>query len=412
MTSEERHEARYKRRKTKRDQKRKDFLERHCGYAYASSRDGLYEAMTEASRHVMKKASVQRYRMQAAAKNAALSDAMQKGRDITKGFICFDRMERGKTRHIMSVHFSERVGQKSINENILIPAMFRSNIYDNGASQKGRGTSHFVSELTKHLIRHYKRYGAEGYALIVDLHDYFGSADHDVIRENVARAIDDPMARRFCDQSLRAYERYHIRVNGQTPEQARKGIGLGSEVNQTFMVSYLNRLDHLIKENLRIKGYDRYMDDFILLSPSKEYLFTCLKEISKMCKELKVNLNPEKTQIVKLSHGFTILKTKWILTGTGRVIRTPSRKAITTERRKMKKQAALLEKGVLEFSDVRSSYASFRGSMTVSKKKRRANKKNTFHNISRNAYMSLKRLDILYNDLFIDPFIRGDYKHG
>jgi hypothetical protein len=311
----------------------------------------------------------------------------------------------------MSVHFSERVAQKSINGNILIPAMFRSNIYDNGASQAGKGTSFFVSELTKHLIRHYKRYGTQGYALLIDFHDYFGSASHDVIRENVRKAIDDPRVHHFCDQSLRAYERHHIRVDGQDPRQAKKGIGLGSEMNQTFMVSYVNRMDHVIKEKLRIKEYDRYMDDFILIHPSKTYLQYCLGEIQKTCADLEITLNPKKTSIVKLSHGFTILKTKWILTKTGKVIRTACRKSITRERRKLKKQKTLLDAGVLEYQDIRASYESFRGSLIVSKKKRKKAKRKTFHNPSRKAYRTLKRLDSLYNDLFIRPFIEGDYRN-
>jgi hypothetical protein len=405
MTSQERREARYIRRKARREEKKRAFLEQNCSYDYAASRDGLDEAMKSAAKHVMKKASVQRYCMQAAVKNAELSDNMQKGSDITKGFICFDRVERGKGRHIMSVHFSERVGQKSVNKNVLIGAMFRSNIYDNGASQKNKGTSFFVSELTKHLIRHYKRYGTKGYALIIDFHNYFGSADHDVIRENIAKAVDDPRVWKFCDQGLRAYERYHIRVDGQDPDQARKGIGLGSELNQTYMVSYCNRMDHLIKEKLRIKGYGRYMDDFILLHPSKDYLKMCLKEISQICDDLKIELNPKKTQIVKISRGFTILKTKWILTDTGRVVRMPSRQAIVSQRRKMKKQKKLLDEGVITFADVWCSYASFRGSMEVSKKQRK-NYRKVYHNVSRKARRSLHNLDTLFNQLFV--YQRGE----
>lgn len=176
-------------------------------------------------------------------------------------------------------------------------------------------------------------------------------------------------------------------------------------MNQTFMVSYVNRMDHLIKEKLGIKGYDRYMDDFILIHPSKEYLRFCLEEIRRVCQELRVELNPKKVSIVKLSHGFTILKTKWILTDTGRVVRMPSRKAIVYQRRKMKKQKKLLDEGVITFADVRCSYASFRGSIEASKK-RRKNHRRVYHNVSKKARRSLRNLDTLFNQLFV--YQRGE----
>ena len=38
------------------------------------------------------------------------------------------------------------------------------------------------------------------------------------------------------------------------------------------MLSVLNDLDHAIKERYRCKYYGRYMDDFIIISESKEKL--------------------------------------------------------------------------------------------------------------------------------------------
>lgn len=96
---------------------------------------------------------------------------------------------------------------------------------------------------------------------------------------------------------------------GENPDTVEhKGLGLGSEDNQTIAVSYPNKLDHYIKEVLQIHEYARYMDDGYLIHESKEYLEYCLQEIRRICAELKIELNEKKTRIVKLSHGFTFLK--------------------------------------------------------------------------------------------------------
>ena len=74
-----------------------------------------------------------------------------------------------------------------------------------------------------------------------------------------------------------------------------------------YALIYLDDLDRFIKEKLQIKGYIRYMDDFILIHKDKNYLRYCLKEIDRFCKErLKVELN-SKTQIGKVKSGIDFL---------------------------------------------------------------------------------------------------------
>ena len=62
--------------------------------------------------------------------------------------------------------------------------------------------------------------------------------------------------------------------------------------SQILAIFYLNDLDHFIKENLKIKYYVRYQDDFCLFHPSKSYLRFCLNSI-------KIFLNHEKLLLNK-----------------------------------------------------------------------------------------------------------------
>ena len=76
----------------------------------------------------------------------------------------------------------------------------------------------------------------------------------------------------------------------------------------------------LVKEKLGIKGYVRYMDDFILIHCDKWYLQYCLEEINKACNEkLNLELN-QKTQIGIAYNGIDFLGFNHILTGSDKVL--------------------------------------------------------------------------------------------
>lgn len=94
MTSEERHEARYKRRKAKRDFKRKKVLEEHGDYYQVISRNVLSRAAKEAAKRVKYKASVQRFMLRRLTNVSAIHRNLVYHKDIRKGFICFTLMER------------------------------------------------------------------------------------------------------------------------------------------------------------------------------------------------------------------------------------------------------------------------------------------------------------------------------
>ena len=54
-----------------------------------------------------------------------------------------------------------------------------------------------------------------------------------------------------------------------------KGITLGNQTSQHFVLFYPRELDVYVKETLRMKCYTRYMDDFLLIYKDKAYLEAC-----------------------------------------------------------------------------------------------------------------------------------------
>ena len=367
MNSEERHELRYQRRKAQREAKR---LEKQLPFEEVFSYDHLYRAYKKCRRNVGWKSSTQKYIVQAPLNVYKTMLQVHTGKFKTLGFFEFDLFERGKKRHIKSVKMEERVVQRCLCDYALVPVIEESLIYDNGASRKDKGYHFAMRRLVRHLQYHYRKYGTEGYVLLFDFHHFFDSIPHDLVKQIVAD--------RFADDRIVDLIFHFIDAFG-----GDKGLGLGSQISQTLAIASVNTLDHYIKERLQIKCYGRYMDDGYLIHPSKEYLKGCLVTIRQMCNQLGIELNEQKTQIVKLSHGFTWLKARLFLTDTGRVIRKIYKNSVTRERRKLKKLRKHYEAGVITRADVACAFQSWKAYASYF-----------------SAYHTVQNMQNLYNQLF------------
>lgn len=114
------------------------------------------------------------------------------------------------------------------------------------------------------------------------------------------------------------------------------GLGLGSQVSQIAALALPNRIDHYIKDVLGMKYYARYMDDGCIISESKEKLEICLRELRRLCAEHGIRLNPKKTQIIKLTRGFTFVKVRFRYGANGKVVRRATYKGIRHMRKKLR----------------------------------------------------------------------------
>lgn len=346
MTSEERRAARYQRRVAKR-KAHKEALYGQCdNFDSVFGYGNLYKAYRICRRGVCWKASVQKYVTQAPLRLVQTYRKLIEGTYKSPGFYEFDYFERGKKRHIKSTIIDDRVVQRCLCDNSIVPMMERSFIYDNGASMKFKGYHFSHRRLVTHLHRHFRAHGAEGYVLLFDFTRFFDNVSHDVVKQQLHRAFTD-------ERILKLTERY-IDSFGD------RGMVIGSQISQVLALSSANRLDHYIKEVLRIKHYGRYMDDGYLIHESKEYLQKCLAEIQRICNELGIVLNKKKTQIVKLTHGFTYLKARMYLTSTGKVVRKIHKRSVTRMRIKLKKMKRMFDAKKITSADVYMSWQSWK----------------------------------------------------
>lgn len=159
------------------------------------------------------------------------------------------------------------------------------------------------------------------------------------------------------DDRLVALSKYFIQNFGDV------GLGLGSQVSQIAALALPNRIDHYIKDVLGMKYYARYMDDGCIISESKEKLEICLRELRRLCTEHGIRLNPKKTQIIKLTRGFTFVKVRFRYGANGKVVRRATYKGIRHMRKKLRIFRRWVDSGRMTAADVETSLVSWRGHM-------------------------------------------------
>lgn len=110
------------------------------------------------------------------------------------------------------------------------------------------------------------------------------------------------------------------------------------------------------------KYYGRYMDDWYIISNSKEDLHILLNDIIKIAGELGIHINQKKTHILKVSSTYKYLQIKYQLTDNGRIIKRINPDRITAMRRKLKKLAVKHNNGDIEYAHIENMFKSWMGS--------------------------------------------------
>lgn len=269
--------------------------------------------------------------------------------------------ERGKERLICSLNFRDRIIQKSLNQNYLLPLFTPKFIYDNCASLKGKGVDFALNRLHAHLEKAYAKYGKDFYIGKLDLKSYFDSIPHAYIYNIIDRYTEDKRIMSIVESILKQYQ-YDEWICDGLPIPI--GVGLGGEVAQSFGIICLNEADHLLKEQFKIEFMVRYMDDIIIIDKSKQKIEETINWLSLYLAKIGgMRFNEKKTMILPASEGVVFLKFHFYLGNNYReVYMRPDKKSIKREKRKLVKMHDLFVEGYIESPfDILQSYYSYRG---------------------------------------------------
>lgn len=136
-----------------------------------------------------------------------------------------------KERLIMYNSFRDKIVQHSLCDHVLEPLLSKTLIYDNYASQKGKGTHFGLDRLKSFMERYHRQFGADGWVLKCDITKYFYRIDHDVLKSQLRQKITDPGVLWLLDMIIDSTE--------------GPGIPIGNHTSQWFAILYLSGIPSL-----------------------------------------------------------------------------------------------------------------------------------------------------------------------
>ena len=251
-----------------------------------------------------------------------------------------------KERIIKTASFKDKVVQHSLCDNVILPRLSEVFINDNCAGQTGKGTLFGLDRLGEQMQEFHKRYGFNGYILKCDVTKFFYNIPHEQLKDivNYYFSYDEDICW-LCNLFIDSTK--------------DKGIPLGNQINQGFALLYLDGMDKLIKYELGIEFYGRYMDDFYLIHHDKEYLKYCLGIINEYLASLDLTLNG-KTQIFPFKNGVKYLGFHTYITNNGKVVRKLKNQNKRNKQKKYTKMAKLVASGKLPIEKFNASYQAWK----------------------------------------------------
>ena len=251
-----------------------------------------------------------------------------------------------KERLIQTTSFKDKVVQHCLCDNVLMPRLQKVFIRENCAGQIGKGTLFGLDLLSSQMEAFYNMYGLHGYILKCDITKYFYNIRHDQLKDMIAYHFGyDPDICWLCNLFVDSTE--------------GKGLPLGNQINQGFALLYLDGMDKLIKYELGIEYYGRYMDDFYLIHPSKAYLQYCLEVIREYLITLGLTLNG-KTQIFPFKNGVSYLGFHTYVTKNGKMIRRLKNQNKRNAQKKCLRMAKLVAEGKRTKDKFMASYGAWK----------------------------------------------------
>ncbi len=87
----------------------------------------------------------------------------------------------------------------------------------------------------------------------------------------------------------------------------RRGLPIGNLTSQFWANVYLDAFDHFVKDDCGVKGYIRFVDDFLLFAEDKPTLHDLEERCREKLASLRLLLHPRKTRVYPVSEGIPFI---------------------------------------------------------------------------------------------------------
>lgn len=247
------------------------------------------------------------------AKNLVELHTSLKNKTYTHGAYRAFNVSDPKPRHIHKATVRDRVLHRLIYKE-LYPYFNVRFIYDSYSCRLDKGThkaldrfQYFAGQVSKNNTR-------TCYILKCDIKKFFANIDQSVLIKILKRHIEDEDILSLIDKVISSFYSTHSGI----------GLPLGNLTSQLLVNVYMHEFDMYLKQELMVKYYIRYADDFVILSDDKAYLRELLLHIQRFLSEdLRLTLHPDKIFIKSLASGVDFLG--WVHFPDHKVLRTTTK---------------------------------------------------------------------------------------
>ena len=230
-------------------------------------------------------------------------------------------------REIFAADFRDRVVHHLI-INKLNPLFEKEFIYDSCSCRVDKGTHFAVQRLNRFIRQCSGNYTKNCYVLKLDIKGFFMHIDKKILFGKLAFFINEKYKEQdktlvidLCRKIIFNNSILNCVIKGKREDwqglpsdkslfHSRENCGLpiGNLTSQIFANFYMSSFDHYIKHDLKVRFYGRYVDDFVIVSPDKEYLKSLIPKIKNYLEsELRLTLHPRKIYLQHYTKGVKYL---------------------------------------------------------------------------------------------------------
>lgn len=282
-----------------------------------------------------------------------------------------------KFRIIMSLPIKDKIINHFVTRTILEPNLSKYLDPRNIATRKGMGTDYGIKQIKKYLELHkkYKNF----YILKMDIHKYFYTIDHDILKDLLKGKLDgfdfrlvshiiDSTRLKMINESIQKQKDLFIKKYPSRTKEVEavpfyekgRGLPIGNMTSQFLSIFYLYPLDHFIVHDLKVPYFIRYMDDFILIHHDKKHLQFVKEKVEQILKEeYKLEVNKKKTKIVSAKDGFSFLGYTYKVINNKTILKV-NRKTSQKVIKSIKRKKYDFQKGYISYEQTFSSISTFK----------------------------------------------------
>lgn len=235
-------------------------------------------------------------------------------------------------REIFAADFRDRVIHHLI-YNYINPYFDSIFIEDSYSCRKNKGTLYGVNRVTDFIKECSNNYTSDCYILKLDIEGYFMNINRLLLAKIINRLLGEYFESEETiafDKSLLLYLVECILSDDPTKnciikgfrsdwqglpaskslfnKEENHGLPIGNLTSQLFSNIYLHDFDCFVKNDLQIKYYGRYVDDFVIVHRDCQYLKDLLPKLSTFLSgTLGLTLHPKKIYLQHYSKGVNFL---------------------------------------------------------------------------------------------------------